>query len=282
MNIGIVLSGGMAKGAYQIGALKAIREQICMEDIKCMSCASIGVLNGYSFIMDRLDEAEKMYISLCSNDSRLFINQILRSTILQHDIEKICTPNDVVHKDFFVSLLNMSNKTIEYRNLYCEQSDKLQSLLKASIAMPIYNRAVCVDGKNYFDGAMVDNIPVYPLLEKELDLIICVYFDEEHYLFENAIFDQKILKIIFPAKSVLTESLVYKPADMKRNIEQGYQRTHLILDMLLNEKSDEEKLKKKIAEINGGKCKKFRITGDIIVTNLNRILQKVIKPKIKN
>ena len=86
MNIGIVLSGGMAKGAYQIGALKAIRENINIDDIKCMSCASIGVLNGYSFLMNRLDDAEKMYLSLCSDNSRLFINQILRSSILHKSI----------------------------------------------------------------------------------------------------------------------------------------------------------------------------------------------------
>ena len=168
MNVGIVLSGGMAKGAYQIGALTAIRENINIDDIKCMSCASIGVLNGYSFLMNRLDDAKKMYLSLCSDNSRLFINQILRSSILQHDIKNICTEKDMVEKDFFISLLNMSNKTIEYRNLYHEKPEKIPELLKASVAMPIYNKAVRVESKKYFDGAMVDNIPVYPLLEKNL------------------------------------------------------------------------------------------------------------------
>ena len=281
MNVGIVLSGGMAKGAYQIGALKAIREKINIDDVKCMSCASIGVLKGYSFLMNRLDEAEKMYLNLCSNDSRLFINQILRSSILQHDIKNICTMEDKVEKDFFISLLNMSNKTIEYRNLYHEQSDKIPSLLKASVAMPIYNKAVRVDTKKYFDGAMVDNIPVYPLLEKNLDLIICLYFDEEYYLFENQMFDQKVLKIVFPTKSILMESLIYKPDDIKKNIEKGYQRTYTILNMLLEESVDDQDIKNRIAQINGEKNKKIRITGDLIVTNLNRVLQRFIKRKVE-
>lgn len=281
MNVGIVLSGGMVKGAYQIGALKAIRKKINIDDIKCMSCASIGVLNGYSFLMNRLDEAEKMYLSLCSDDSRLFVNQILRSSILQHDIKNICSEEDLVEKEFFVSLLNMSNKTIEYRNLYHEKPDKIPELLKASVAMPIYNKAVRIDEKKYFDGAMLDNIPVYPLLEKNLDLIICLYFDDEYYLFENQMFDQKVLKIVFPTKSILKESLVFKPDEIRRNIEKGYQRTYTILSMLLEGDTDEKDIRNRIAQINGAKSKKIRVTGDLIVTNLNRVLQKFIKRKIE-
>lgn len=281
MNVGIVLSGGMVKGAYQIGALKAIREKINIDDIKCISCASIGVLNGYSFLMNRLDEAEKMYLSLCSDDSRLFVNQILRSSILQHDIKNICSKEDMVEKEFFTSLLNMSYKTIEYRNLYHEKSDKIPKLLKASVAMPIYNKAVCIDEKKYFDGAMVDNIPVYPLLEKKLDLIICLYFDEEYYLFENQMFDQKVLKIVFPTKSILKESLVFKQDEIKRNIEKGYQKTYTILNMLLDGNVDEKNIKNRIAQINGKKSNKIRITGDLIVTNLNRVLQRFVKRKVE-
>ena len=46
MKIGLVLCGGMAKGAYQIGVLRAIREFVPREDITTISCASVGVLNG--------------------------------------------------------------------------------------------------------------------------------------------------------------------------------------------------------------------------------------------
>lgn len=281
MNVGIVLSGGMAKGAYQIGALKAIREKINIDDIKCISCASVGVLNGYSFLMDRLNEAEKMYINICANDTRLFINQILRSSILQYNIKNLCSKEDFVDKEFFISLLNMNNKTIEYRNLYHEESGKLPKLLKASVAMPIYNRAVRIDDKKYFDGAMVDNIPVYPLLEKNLDLIICLYFDEEYYMFENPIFDEKVLKITFPTKSILKESLIFRPDDIERNIEKGYKRTNTILSMLLEGDIEEINIKERVAQINGAKSRKIRITGDLIVTNLNKVLQRFIKRKVE-
>ena len=89
MNIGLVLSGGMAKGALQIGALKALNEYIPREEIKFISCASIGVLNGYAYLMNRLDEAEEMWRIACSDDTRQFISQILRSSLLQKDIKEL-------------------------------------------------------------------------------------------------------------------------------------------------------------------------------------------------
>lgn len=44
MHIGLVLSGGMGKGAYQIGALTAIDEFFNPSEFEYVSAASIGVL----------------------------------------------------------------------------------------------------------------------------------------------------------------------------------------------------------------------------------------------
>ena len=69
--------------------------------------------------------------------------------------------------------------------------------LRASVAMPVYNHAVQIESTAYYDGAMIDNIPVYPLLKHNLDYMICIYFDDICYKFENTYFDNKIVKISF-------------------------------------------------------------------------------------
>ena len=51
--------------------------------------------------------------------------------------------------------------------------------------------------------------------------------------------------------------------------------------MLLEESVDDQDIKNRIAQINGEKNKKIRITGDLIVTNLNRVLQRFIKRKVE-
>ena len=70
MNIGLVLSGGMAKGAFQIGALKALNSFIPLKEIKYVSCSSVGVLNGYSYITGNLDKGEKAWRTICADTPR--------------------------------------------------------------------------------------------------------------------------------------------------------------------------------------------------------------------
>ena len=56
---GIVLEGGGAKGAYQIGAWKALREAGIR--IKGIAGASVGSLNGALICMDDLEKAEEIW-----------------------------------------------------------------------------------------------------------------------------------------------------------------------------------------------------------------------------
>ena len=206
MNIGIVLSGGMAKGAYQIGALKALNEILPVEKIKYMSCSSIGVLNGYAYATNQLNKAQTMWKSICCENSRLFVTKILRSTTLQKNINDLFLCDSNFPPYFYCSLLDISHRNIAYKNISAIPDLSVLSYLKASVAMPIYNRAVYIDNTPYFDGAMVDNIPVYPLLKHKLDYIVCIYFDDVYYKFENTYFDNKIIKITFPAENRLKQS----------------------------------------------------------------------------
>ena len=56
VKIGLVLSGGMAKGAYQIGALQAINEVFKPSDISYASAASVGAINTYLYLTEGLDK----------------------------------------------------------------------------------------------------------------------------------------------------------------------------------------------------------------------------------
>ena len=56
---GLVLEGGGAKGAYQIGAFKALREAGIK--IKGISGTSVGALNGALICMGDLEKAEKIW-----------------------------------------------------------------------------------------------------------------------------------------------------------------------------------------------------------------------------
>lgn len=280
MNIGLVLSGGMAKGAFQIGALKAIDNFIPLGDIKCISCSSVGVLNGYSYAIERLDVAEKMWKDICNNDNRLFIGQMLRSTMLQQKIIDICNTEKNVVSNFYCSLLDINRRNIIYKDISSVDRESIAMYLKASVAMPIYNKAVEIGESSYFDGAMVDNIPVYPLLKKNLDYIICIYFDDICYKFENTHFDNKIIKITFPSKGFIKRSVVFDRAYIENMITTGYDTAMEILQPIFNKGYENiEHIYSYIEGMNTNESS-LRITGDMLVTNLNKITQRLTKREI--
>ena len=112
MNIGLVLSGGMAKGALQLGALCALSEIIPLEEIKYVSCASVGALNGYAYMTNKLERAKQMWSELCGNGKKMGLTQFLRSDILQQDIINLYDPNDSISSEFYCSLLELSTRNI--------------------------------------------------------------------------------------------------------------------------------------------------------------------------
>lgn len=281
MNIGLVLSGGMAKGAYQIGALRALNHFVPLHEIKYISCASIGVLNGYAYATENLDYAEQMWKNICNNDTRLVITQILRSSMLQQNLKTIYNPNQKLSSHFYCSLLDLSHRNIVYKDLSLVDSEQIPLYLKASVAMPIYNHSVQINNTSYFDGAMIDNIPVYPLLKHTLDYIICIYFDDTCYKFENTYFNNKVIKITFPCKSVLKQSVIFKQDSIDDMIKDGYDRTMYLLNtVFLEGYENTEYVCQAINYMNQSNNNPLRITGDVLVTNLNKITQKLTKKKI--
>ena len=273
----------MAKGAYQLGALKAIAQCFSPEEFSVISCSSIGALNGYAFAMHRLHEAEKMWRNLCKTTPRQSIGRVLRSTYLQQQIEHLCYENDTVPVKCFTTLLDISKRKVSYFNLQQAPPEALSQYLKASVSMPIYNRSVRLGNHAYFDGAMVDNIPVYPLLLQPPDYIFCIYFDTYSYTFESNLFDQRIIKITFPAENRLKDSVLFRKEVIEEMLSRGYEETQLMLQSLLSSgKEDLEYIYHYIKVLNQRMPPpKVRITGDVFVTNLNRITKKFAKRNIE-
>ncbi|MCR5222884.1 MAG: hypothetical protein K6D90_08495 [Lachnospiraceae bacterium] len=280
MRIGLVLSGGMAKGAFQVGALKALTNFIPKEEITHLSCASVGVLNGYAFTQDKIDVAEEMWKSLCIEDNRLFISQVLRSCILQEDIKKVYQAHKGFTQNFYATLLDYSHMKIVYKNLAKESRENVYPYLKASVSMPIYNKSVRINKAYYFDGAMIDNIPVFPLKNKKLDYIICIYFDNYSYCFESKNFDDKVIHLTFPDDAFIKHSVIFRKENIESMITKGYDHTSYLLNRILgSDYKDIESIRHEI--INRDEDMKIRITGDVIITGFNLFSQKLLRKDIR-
>ena len=59
-NFGLVLSGGGAKGAYEVGVWKALDDYGITDEIKVISGSSVGALNAALFTCTDSKTAEKL------------------------------------------------------------------------------------------------------------------------------------------------------------------------------------------------------------------------------
>lgn len=281
-NIGLVLSGGMAKGAYQIGALSALREYFRPCDFKYVSAASIGVLNTYAFLTDNLKKAKEIWLNLNVDNERKFIMSMLKGEILRNIISEMVISRKIL-QPFYIPLLDVKGRDLKYYNLENLEKSKIQSCLNASVSLPLYTKGECIDNIVYYDGAVIDNIPIYPILDLDkvepLDYIIVIYFDDYNYLFENPMVDRKVIKLTFPDNKRIMNSIQVKHESIVSMIDMGYNRTKEVLDFIfVNGVNDIEQIQNQIYMYNQEKDKlKARITGDVIVTNMNKVMQRLVK-----
>lgn len=277
-HIGLVLSGGMGKGAYQIGALTALNEFLKPSDFEFISAASVGVLNTYAYLTGSLQKAYDIWASVNLQGDRRFITSVLRSSFLQDIITDIIT-DAAIPGAFYVPLLDLQNKELDYYNFSGIPPEEIDPYLRASIAMPFYNKGIKIGDKTLYDGAVVDNIPIYPVLKNELDYVICIYFDDYNYVFEDYSYDGKIIKLTFPDNKRISNSVRISHESIMDMLAEGYRRTREILsDIFAGGMDDLQSIYAGIERQNGEDYKKMvRITGDVIVTNMNKLAKKVVR-----
>ena len=108
---GIVLEGGGARGSYQIGAWKALREAGIK--IRGIAGASVGALNGALICMDDLETAEKIW------------KNMTYSTVVQIDDSMIGKL-----KKFGVRSMKMTDAAAEFKRLFSDRGLDIAPLKK--------------------------------------------------------------------------------------------------------------------------------------------------------
>ncbi len=199
---GIVLEGGGAKGAYQIGVWKALLE--CNVKIKGVSGVSVGALNGALMCMGDYEAAEELWKNITYSDIMNVNDQQMQylikkdiknldlksftkdtsrvvadkgidisplKTLLQEkiDVEKIKnSPIEFVFGTFHVNKL----KELEITAQELEE-DSLKDYLLASALLPAFKNEK-MNGQRYLDGGMFNNVPVDMLVNRGYKNILVV------------------------------------------------------------------------------------------------------------
>lgn len=246
---GLVLEGGGAKGAYQIGVWKALLEHGVK--IKGVSGVSVGALNGALMCMGDYEQAKDLWSNLdYSSIMNIDSNQV--DKLLSHHIKDLKFSElrkDVVHilKDkgidikplkelidkwvdedkirksdiefIFGTFLVSKLKEVEISTKQPED-ENLKDFLLASASLPAF-RNERLNGQKYLDGGIFNNVPIDMLINRGYkDIIVIRIYGLG---LEKPIKIPKDVNLIEIAPRInLGGILEFDPAKIRRNINVGY------------------------------------------------------------
>ena len=199
---GIVLEGGGAKGAYQIGAWKALKEANI--SISGVSGVSVGALNGALIVMDKLDEAietwEHINYSQVMKTENKLVNAVFHGdwknttiTSFMKDGWKILsdggldiTPlkelikksvdEEVIRKSskqFFITTYSLTNHKLLNINAKDIEVGRLCEMLLASAYFPVFKNEP-LHGERFTDGGGWNLVPIDALIDAGYKDIIVI------------------------------------------------------------------------------------------------------------
>lgn len=185
--IGLVLSGGGGKGAYQVGVLKALKENGILDDVTAISGASIGAVNAMLYAMDDIDIMYKAWedidmltvfdvdLEMLMERRPYFSRAEMLALIEKYiDFDKLKSGKYDIYNSICRVEADQQEMKPEYRRLADYDISTIKKILLASTALPLVYEAVELDGKFYRDGGICDNEPIKPLYDAGIRQFIIV------------------------------------------------------------------------------------------------------------
>lgn len=200
---GLVLSGGGAKGAFEMGVWKALRE--CDYPIGAVIGTSVGAINAAIIAQNDFDVAMEFWSNITihhvlqlsknmTNNSAqnlssksfdifwagfidiLFSNG-LDVTPLRNNLTRLISEKAVRESSIRFGLVTVDVTSLKPKQLMIEDipQGRLIDYLLASAALPIFQKQE-IDGNTYIDGCFFDNVPINFMLKQDFKRIISVEF----------------------------------------------------------------------------------------------------------
>lgn len=276
--IGVVLSGCAGKGAYEIGCMQAIVDHFGMESIVCVGAASVGALIAQAFAIGRSEELKRAFRDIDEGKYGRYPLGFASNPEAMAAIAALLEGDNVTAFENYVSIWNLTHNSVEYIPFHSLAAEKILPYMQGAISFPIFSKGVLVDGCKYLDGAFLDNIPVHPIMDKDLDYIFCIYFDNCRYAFEAPETDRKIIKLYdFPNQRRI-EVLIYEFGTYDQMYDYGYGYTKGVIERIFKSDAPEE-IYQAISDYD--KCSqatyKKRLTADVVLSNINTVTSRYFK-----
>jgi predicted patatin/cPLA2 family phospholipase len=171
--IGLIVEGGAMRGVISCAALMALEELGLTEAFDEIYGASAGAVNAAYFLAGQAAYATTIYYQRINNGR--FIRHLWRRKIVDIDdlfdsviagdrplqVEKVLQ----ARSKLFITIADASTGAA-FLDVAQTSATPLLTLLKATAAMPLlYNELISVNGRDCFDGALINPLPVMEAIE---------------------------------------------------------------------------------------------------------------------
>lgn len=237
MKYALALAGGGTRGAFQAGVWRALRE--LGKEITAITGTSIGAVNGAMFAMG-LDTTD-MWSNISVDDivdvpsknsnllspmslvrfARLSAQGGLDTTPFRNLLNSLISEEKLRGSDIKFGLCTYSVSDKKSVELFADEipEGKIVDYVLASACFPIF-KPIIIDGREYSDGSIRNNLPVNMLIDKGYDTIISVSVRGVGVVRETNNCGINIIKIKCPSPEV---GLMDFDSDaIKRSIKSGY------------------------------------------------------------
>lgn len=239
MKRALVLSGGGAKGSYQLGVYKALKKLGIKIDI--ITGTSIGSINGALLVTGDYKKAKKLWLTIKSDTifnytfenpkeypkivKELVTNKGLNIEKGEEFISKIIDEEKIRKSkiDYGLVTVNLKTKVPKMLTKEAIPKGKLISYIIASATCFPAIQLKEIDGENYIDGGYYDNLPINLAIDMGADEVIAVDLSAIGIKQKVKNSDVKIDYIKHSDKHKFI--LDFNPTTAKKNIKLGYNDT---------------------------------------------------------
>lgn len=260
--LGLVLEGGGVKGAYQIGALMAVRELLVEFD--GVVGTSIGAINGaiyleggYSKLFDVWNEIQTNTVFDLSDEETAALKGLdLKPAILrvmhekklgtfkmlessyeksQKFFETIVNEEDIraSGKDYGLVTFNISDMQPVEKMMDEIDEGKLVDYIIASATFPIFPPKI-IDDKKYIDGGVYDNMPINLLVKNGYDKMLVIRTNVESKQPKRKVEGNPDLFFITP-KEDLGPAMAFSSSRIHAYMQTGYDDAKELMNKGLRE-----------------------------------------------
>lgn len=268
MKIGLVLSGGGGKGAYELGVWKALKELSIDKYIEVISGTSIGAFNAALFAQDDFNKATELWDKVTMDSlvplskfnlvkkgialsvgakninfvKKYMVNSLENGVVAKDGLKRIVEGYinidkiKSIGKTCYATCTEIPDFKVKYFRLNDYKEEEAKEIIMASASLPLIYESAQINGKKYLDGGMVDNIPIQPVYGEGCDIIIVVLLSKDIRIDRSLYPNTKIIEI-YPKEleENVIDGLLNLDVEAKQNrINHGYNDTKNLLEPIMD------------------------------------------------